>query len=349
MHFSPDDDTQAFLRGLRQMVDDLGGRALARRTMADRQTCGVSPELWTLLGEVGVFGLSVSEDDGGQGGGWYEACLALEVLSKSLVDGPVWAHLTAVDAVARVGSAAQRERWICGLLDGSTRAALWLPGTTATVPFGEGADVLVEVRGEDLRVVTKQPDGTFDGFQSTETMDPTWLSLCAGPSTLCAGQSGSEPSDATGAAESETHDRAVAALSCMQVGVARASVAEAVAYAGQRTQFGRAIGSFQAVQHHCADMFVAAESARSAAWYAAWCCDHRPDERLEAAAVAGSHCADSAFFAASTAVQVYGGIGFTWEHDAHLLFKRAEVTRRLFGGAQQHRGRLATTTGLRAE
>jgi alkylation response protein AidB-like acyl-CoA dehydrogenase len=120
----------------------------------------------------------------------------------------------------------------------------------------------------------------------------------------------------------------------------------AVDYAKIRVQFGRPIGSFQAIKHKCADMLVEVESAKSAAYYAAWAAAEDPAELPVAASMAKAYCSDAYFHVAAENIQVHGGIGFTWEHDAHLYFRRAKSDQLLFGDAQHHRNRLADLVGI---
>jgi len=141
-------------------------------------------------------------------------------------------------------------------------------------------------------------------------------------------------------------DLARVALAAEAVGVAEAVLELTTAYVKDRVQFGRPVGSFQAVKHRLADMMVALEAARSASWYAACVADELPDELAEAASIAKAACSDAAFECASGAIQLHGGIGFTWEHDAHLYFKRARASSTLLGSPSWHRERIARQIGL---
>jgi alkylation response protein AidB-like acyl-CoA dehydrogenase len=144
------------------------------------------------------------------------------------------------------------------------------------------------------------------------------------------------------------HVRSLAriALAAEQVGGAQRALDLSVEYAKVRQQFGKPIGSFQAVQHKCADMFVLVESARSAAYYAGWAADHAPDELVDVAPTTAAYCSDAFFRCAGDTIQVHGGIGFTWEHDAHLLFKRARASRSLLGAPDVRRDEIAHHLGL---
>ncbi|MDX1691906.1 MAG: acyl-CoA dehydrogenase, partial [Acidimicrobiia bacterium] len=144
----------------------------------------------------------------------------------------------------------------------------------------------------------------------------------------------------------ETLERAVVAVAFEQVGGAQACLDMSVAYAKVRVQFGRPIGSFQAIKHKCADMLVQVESAKSAAYYAGWAAAEDPDELHVVGPLAKSFCSEAYFFCAAENIQVHGGIGFTWEHDAHLFFKRAKTDELLFGTPAEHRAVLADRIGL---
>ena len=142
------------------------------------------------------------------------------------------------------------------------------------------------------------------------------------------------------------YDYAAVALAFEQVGGAQQCLDMSVEYAKVRIQFGRPIGSFQAIKHKCADMLVQVESAKSAAYYAGWAASEGNEELKIVAPLAKSYCSDAFFFCASESIQVHGGIGFTWEHDAHLYFKRAKTDQLLFGDSSYWRSILADRLDL---
>jgi alkylation response protein AidB-like acyl-CoA dehydrogenase len=156
----------------------------------------------------------------------------------------------------------------------------------------------------------------------------------------------SGPGDAT-ATLSRALDLALAALTAEQVGGAQRCLDMAVDYARIRMQFGRPIGSFQAVKHKCAEMLLAVESAKSAAYHAAGsAAEETSDELGVAAAIAKAYCSEAYFHVAAETIQVHGGIGFTWEHDAHLYFRRAKSSQLFLGDEHYHRERFAALTGI---
>jgi alkylation response protein AidB-like acyl-CoA dehydrogenase len=221
-----------------------------------------------------------------------------------------------------------------------------LSGTKMFVLDGHTADViLVAARSADdvsLFVV----DGDADGLTRTPlaTMDQTRkqarLEFDGTPARL-AGAEG----DGWRALE-RVLDLAAVALAAEQVGGAQRVLDMAVEYAKERVQFGRPIGSFQAIKHKCADMLLEVESAKSAAYYAAWCAAELNDELPAMASMAKAYCSEAYFHCAAENIQIHGGIGFTWEHPAHLYFKRAKSSELLFGDPTYHRELLAQRIGL---
>ncbi|HYD08494.1 MAG TPA: acyl-CoA dehydrogenase, partial [Acidimicrobiales bacterium] len=145
---------------------------------------------------------------------------------------------------------------------------------------------------------------------------------------------------------SQVLDVAAVGLANEQVGGAQFVLEMAVQYPKDRIQFGRPIGSFQAIKHKCADMLLEVESAKSAAYYAAWCAAEQNDELPSVASLAKAYCSEAYFHAAAENIQIHGGIGFTWEHPAHLYFKRAKSTELLFGDPTYHRELLAQRIGI---
>jgi len=220
-----------------------------------------------------------------------------------------------------------------------------LTGAKTLVPDGATADlVLVAARaGDELGLFAVE--GGAAGLTRTglATLDPTRrlarLELSATPARRLVCEHGA-------GALSEALDLAAVALAAEQLGGLQRCLDMSVEYAKTRYQFGRAIGSFQAIKHLCADMHVAMELARSAVRYAAWAADEAPDELPVAAVLARSACSDAFFRVAADTIQVHGGIGFTWEHDAHLYFRRAKTSELLLGGQRQQRAQLADRLGI---
>ena len=187
--------------------------------------------------------------------------------------------------------------------------------------------------------------GTAPGLARTvlPAFDPTRkharLQFSAVPATLIGRAGGAAPALARAA------DLGCLALACEQVGVAERALDMARGYALLRTQFGRPIGSFQAVKHKLANVLLEVEAARSAAWYGLWAADHRPGELPVVASIAQATCSAAAYLAAAENMQVHGGIGYTWEHPAHLYFRRATTSRMWLGDPAGHHERLLSRLG----
>jgi alkylation response protein AidB-like acyl-CoA dehydrogenase len=208
------------------------------------------------------------------------------------------------------------------------------------------ADLLVVAArtGAGVSLFTVAGDASGLSRQSLNTMDQTRkqakLTFDNTPATLVG-------TDGAGwGTMSTVLDLAAIALAAEQVGGAQFVLDMAVQYAKDRVQFGRPIGSFQAIKHKCADMLLEVESAKSAAYYGLWCASELNDELPSVASLAKAYCSEAYFHAAAENIQIHGGIGFTWEHPAHLYFKRAKSSELLFGDPAYHREQLAQRIGL---
>jgi alkylation response protein AidB-like acyl-CoA dehydrogenase len=341
---------------LRDAADDLlDGRSDPRRV---RQVVdaggGWDRGLWDDLCTQGWPGIAAPESAGGVGLGWVEAAVLLGSVGAHVAPVPILGQLVAVDAVV---SGDPGSAWSSPLIDGSAIAAAafrtvsaerrgdgWLlSGGTEPVPFAPSADVAV-VPGVD-------GDGTEHLFlvevgdrpPAQPAMDQTReVGRYAFQAT---------PAIELGGPDAVRHhvDRGAVAYSAELLGAADRCLDLAVAYARERVQFGRPIGSFQAVKHRCADMLVDVEGMRSTAWWAAWCLSVGDDETSVAASTAKAWCSDAADRVLRSALQVHGGIGFTWECDVHLYLKRVQLDRVAFGNAAFHRDRLAVLLRARVE
>jgi alkylation response protein AidB-like acyl-CoA dehydrogenase len=358
----------AELAALREAVHDLaegsGGVAAARRLL--ESDAGYDPQAWRLLGqEMGLAGLGIPEQAGGAGGGLAELAVVGEELGRSLLPVPFLSSTvlcgqilarTGAPAQAFIGELAAGSSVVAfvGLdSDGSWRpeqvtlsaeqvAGAWrLTGSNDVVIDGGSADrFLVAARtadGCDLFVAA----GDDSGVQRTrlETLDPSRgqasviLTDVAGTALTTGG---------TGAGHvAAALDVALVVLAAEQVGGAAACLDMAVDYAKIRHQFSRPLGSFQAIKHKLADLLLAVEMGRSAVDRALLVEDD-PQQLAEAAAVAKIWCSEAFLTAATENVHVHGGIGFTWEHDAHLYFRRSRADAVLFGEPALYRERLAT-------
>ena len=328
-------------------------------------------ELWeALCAELGLGGLRVPEDFGGAGFGPVETGIAMEELGRVNAAAPLLASsVLSAGALLHAGTAAAQAQWLPPLGTGSQIATLalaeadgrWEPcATTVTaqrqsggwrlsgakryVPEGAAADtVLVAARtpgsqgrqGLSLFAVRAGTPGL--SIRALESLDPTRPLAQIGFDNAAAELLSEEGAAAAGL--ERARDEALAALSCEMLGGAQALLDATVGYARTRVQFGRVIGGFQAVKHRLADWLLEVELARSAAYRASELAATDPAALPAAAAAAKALAADAFLLSAREAVQLHGGIGFTWEHDTHLYFRRARASAALLGGAALHRER----------
>jgi alkylation response protein AidB-like acyl-CoA dehydrogenase len=330
---------------------------------------GYDPDLWRRLGrDLGVLGLTVPESSGGAGAGHVERAVVAEELGRALVPSPfLGSAVLAVDLLSALGdtsvlpdlASGERVGAVAvaaapgpgGILDpgGAVKAdGDRLTGRAAPVLDGAVADVLLVLAetGDGPRFfrVDAGADGGTDGLHRTplRSLDPTRRLARVELDSVRA-----TPLDGDAvAALARVADLAAAAVAAEQVGVMAHAVEQTVAYATEREQFGRQIGSYQAVKHGLADMYVATELATPVARAVAWAADHDPDGLPLAAAVARVQVGPAAFAVADGMVRYHGGVGYTWEHDAHLHYKRAKSDELLFGSPSRHRARLADLIGL---
>lgn len=350
-----EDDLRASVRAL---VDKQApwDTVLARTDTED----AVDTDLWKrLTGEIGVAGLAVGEERGGAGASWREAAVVAEELGRAVAPVP---HLGTVVATALLLGTAEDEL-LAALAAGERTAVLvvgathgpgrpvpvtvqrqgagdLLHGTVTAVVDAVTADVLlvpVAERAGGLAVVEADGDGvtrtTSESLDMTRRL--TDIAFDGAPARIV---------------EGADVDRALqvgaAVLASEQLGLAERCLADTVEYLRTRHQFGRALASYQALKHRLADLWVAITQARATARYAARCAaDDSPDLPV-AAAVAQAHCSEVALLAAEEALQLHGGIGFTWEHPAHLFLKRARADALLLGSADHHRTVLIDLVGL---
>ncbi|HTR70178.1 MAG TPA: acyl-CoA dehydrogenase family protein [Mycobacteriales bacterium] len=369
--FAFTDDQLELRRTVRGFCERRSPEHEVRRLM--ETTAGYDPAVWTSLAtELGVVGLAVPEDLGGSGGGILEQLVVLEELGRRLVCAPYLASaVLATHTLVESADTAAQERWLPALAAGEMIATLavaeesgrWDPTGIATTAQLDGSGwrvsgvksyVLDGTIADLLLVAARTPDGVSlfaieanaDGVTRTalQTVDLTRklarIEFARTPATPVATIGGG----------TRTLERvlevAVTALAAEQVGGAQVALDMAVDYAKQRVQFGRPIGSFQAVKHRCADMLLEVESARTAAYYAGWCIADDTADRSEAVSVAKSSCSAAYVAVAAGNIQVHGGIGFTWEHPAQLYFKRAKSSEALFGQPSRWREQLAGLIGL---
>jgi len=329
--------------------------------------------LWEKMAELGWMGLGIDEAHGGHGLGLLDVAILSEEMGRALVPAP-WFSSVALfgEAVGTTGTRDQRAHWLPRIAGGELTGTLALlePGgilapeaiaATATASGDgyvlSGSKAFVpDLSAAGAVVVTARLEGEpalfvvdRDSLDATEepTLDPTRrLSTLRLEETRVAGDRllGGEPCG--WAAIERIADRASAVLCAEMCGGAQKALDMAVEYAKFRQQFGRPIGSFQGVSHRCADMLLSIEGARSLSYYAAWCCDEDLASAPVAVSSAKAWAGDTYRSVTSQSIQIHGGIGFTWEADIHLWYRRAFWSAAFLGDSVHHRERLAKLIGL---
>ncbi|MCU4184264.1 acyl-CoA/acyl-ACP dehydrogenase [Acidiferrimicrobium sp. IK] len=371
MNFAFSDEQEELRKAVRRFLEDKSPETEVRRLM--ETTEGYDPAVWKQMGEqLGLQGLAIPEEYGGSGYSYVELIVVLEEMGRALLCAPYFASVAlAANLLLASGDDAAKKDLLPGIAAGTTIATValaeasgrwdeegvtlqatgsgseWtLTGEKLYVLDGHTADVVLVAARTAAGVSVFAVDKGASGFTATplSTMDQTRkqakLTFDSTPGRLVG-------TDGAGwAAISKMLDLAAVALAAEQVGGAQKVLDMAVEYAKVRVQFGRPIGSFQAIKHKCADMLLEVESAKSAAYYAGWAAAEDNDELPVVASLAKSYCSEAYFHATAENIQIHGGIGFTWEHPAHLYFKRAKSSELLFGDPTYHRELLAQRIGI---
>jgi alkylation response protein AidB-like acyl-CoA dehydrogenase len=324
MDFGLTTDQQDIQRTARDL---LASRATPARVREHGDAMTVDVELWSELAGLGWPGIAVAEENGGQGLGAIELAILCEELGRVVAPVPFLPSVLAATLIEHAGSDAQKAKWLPGLASGELTGAA---GEAGVIPGALGADVVVVLDDGSAAIAG-------EAGEAVETIDPTRLAarVEAGGEEL--------PGDVPAAI-----DRAAVAVAAELVGVCDRALEMTLEYVKDRKQFGTPVGAFQAVSHKCAEMLLETEKARSAVAFASWAADADPSGLPEAAAMAKALASDSGRFVTATAIQLHGGVGFTWEADLHWLFKRAQVDAMLLGDAKHHRARLAKLVAARA-
>lgn len=350
-------EQQDLRAGVRKFLIDRSGSAQVRSAMAGE--AGFDRALWNrLTAELGLAGLVVPGRYGGAGAGHVERAVVLEELGRALTPSPYLASaVLAVDTLLALDDEEARVELLPGLTSGeligtvaiAERSGAWNASALVATRAGDGwvldghkSFVIAGAVADVLLVLAATPDGpgwfrldaTAAGVarRSLRTLDPTRrLARIDFTGAAARPLASRDP----GAARALVRDLFTVALAAEQLGVLQRACEMAVDYAKVRVQFGRTIGSYQAVKHACADMYAAAEQATSALRFAAWTADADQVQLPIAAALASAYLAPAAFDVAGKALQLHGGVGYTWEHDAHLYFKRAKSSELLLGTNEQ--------------
>ena len=368
MNFTFTDEQEELRRTMRRFLEDKSPSTEVRRLMETPD--GYDEAVWKqMAAELGLQGLHIPEEYGGQGFSFVELGIVLEEMGRSLLAAPFFASIClAANAILDHGSDAQKKELLPGIASGETIAALafaepngrWdgsgietsarkdgngyvLNGTKRFVIDGGIASVLIVAaqgpEGLGLFIVNADADGV--SREPLPTLDQTRKQSAITLKDVRATALGDLPMSLE-----KMLDHISVCIAAEIVGGAQRCLDMAVDYAKNRIQFGRPIGQFQAIKHKCADMLLQIESAKTAAYYAMWVAAKDDDELRIVAPLAKAVASEAYFFAASENIQVHGGIGFTWEHDAHLYFKRAKSSELLFGDPVYHRELLATRLGI---
>ena len=342
------------------------------------EPAGVTDEFWKKLAEQGWLGLVYPEEYGGTGLGFVDLTVLMEEMGRAVMPGPYFATLLGGLAMLEAGTAEQKKEWLGKISDGQAKATLawtepsarwdaagvstsaragaggaWtLTGTKLFVPDAHLADGLVVVartaeaaRAEDGVTLFLVERGAR-GLTTTllPTMDQTRklceVKLDGTPATLLGAKDGGW------APLERVVQRATVALCAEMCGGAQKVLDMTTEYAKIRIAFGKPIGSYQGVKHRAADMLVDVENAKSLTYYAAWAVDEGVPEAPLASSMAKAYTSDAYRKVAGAGIQLHGGIGFTWEHDLHLYFKRAKAAEFTFGDATYHREKVAQLINL---
>ncbi|MEZ5379911.1 MAG: acyl-CoA dehydrogenase family protein [Acidimicrobiales bacterium] len=367
MNFAFTEEQEQLRQFVRQFMEEKSSEAAVREMM--ETDSGYDPKVWSQMAEqMGLPSLIIPEEFGGQGYTFVELGVVLEEMGRALLCAPFFSGVLASLAILESGDDAAKAEYLPGIASGETIATLayteengkWddsavtatadasgkITGTKSFVIDGATASLLVVAAKSDAGISLYAVDSSDPGVTATalSTMDQTRkqakIELNGAQGKLIGTDGGGWDTLV------KTLDLAAIALAAEQVGGAQFVLEMAVQYAKDRVQFGRPIGSFQAIKHKCADMLLEVESAKSAAYYGLWCAAERNDELPSVASLAKAYCSEAYFHAAAENIQIHGGIGFTWEHPAHLYFKRAKSSELMFGDPAYHREQLAQRIGL---
>ncbi len=380
MEFAFNQEQKELRRSARAFLRDHSSGEQVRQAMDS--DLGYDTDVWErIANDLGWPALTIPEAYGGYGLGQVELAVLMEEMGAVLLCSPFFSSVClAANALIVGGSEEQKTQYLPTIASGATLATLalgeaggqaWTAGAVQATARPEGGDFILEgtktcvpdghtaslfliaarspgSRGEEgisLFVVPADSDGLK--VNALATMDQTRrqaevsLGAVRVPASSLLGQQGQG-----WGVIGPTLSLATVALSAEQVGGAQACLDMTVAYAKERRQFGRAIGSFQAIKHKLADMMVSVESARSASYYTAWAASQGSPELSQLASLAKAYCSDAYFNCAAESIQIHGGVGFTWEYDVHLYFKRAKSSESLLGDAPYHRELVARSMGL---
>ena len=378
MNFGFNDEQELLRSTARKFFENECPSETVRRLMDTPE--GMTPELWGKLAEQGWLGLIFPEAYDGMGLGFVDLTVLMEEMGRAVVPGPYFSTvLLGGLAILEAGSEAQKKEWLPKIASGQKRVTLaWMEpsamlgaagvtleakreggtytftGTKLFVPDAHTADAIVVVArtgtgkaedGVSLFLVPREARGvevkllpTMD--QTRKLCEVTLSGVSLGADALV-GEAGKG-----WAPLARVLDRACVALCAEMCGGAQKVLDMTVEYAKIRQAFGKPIGSYQGVKHKAADMLVEVENSKSITYYAAWAMDDGTSEGPLAVSMAKAYVSDAYRRVSAAGIQLHGGIGFTWEHDLHLYFKRAKGSEFTFGDATYHRERVAQLVNL---
>ena len=379
MNFGFSEEQEMLRDATRRFLDNECPTSFVRKMMEDDSAHAT--EMWKKVAEQGWPAILIDEAHGGVGGSFLDMVVILEEMGRSLLPGPFLATaLLGTPAIIAGGSDEQKRSILPGVAAGETTLTLALAEQSGRYDAG-GVSLAATAKGEDFSlsgekffvpdahvadqivVVARTGKGSTaeDGISvfvvdakapgvtitQLKTVDMTRRQCHVAFQDVAV--SGAQVLGGVGAGwpiVQRTLDQAMAGLCTEMVGTGQQALDMAVAYAKERVQFGKPIGSFQAVKHKCVDMMVQVENARSLTYYAAWTVDENVPEARQAVPMAKAYCSDMCKTVTSEAIQVHGGIGFTWEHDMHLFYRRGLASEAAFGSAPVHREVVAQELNL---
>jgi len=374
MNFGFTEEQELLRKTARDFLGEHAAMKRVRKVMQDPDIAW-DTALWERMAELGWMGLALPEPYGGAGLSLVELCLVLEELGRFLAPVPFLPTVIAATAINEVGDEVQRAEWLPGIARGEVRATLavteergsdepgdvelaaqrsddgWeITGRKLFVPDLEAADLVVVVArtgaaGLGLFVVPSNAPGlSVAPMHSMDLLRPlstlSFDGVVAGYGALLGAAEDAWPSI------ERVLDRARVMICAEMVGGADKCLEDSVAYAKERVQFGKPIGVNQAIKHKCADMLFEVESAKSITYYAAWSARENEADASLAASMAKSFVSDAYRHVAGENIQIHGGVGFTWEYDCHLYFKRAKSDESWLGDGADHRERVARLLDL---
>ena len=326
MFFALTEDQREFGAAVRGYLAERFDLAAVRGVVEDADGDGNPAALWKAAGEQGWLAVTVPEEFDGLGLGLVEAQVIARALGAGVAPGPWRGTVLAAEAIRLAGSDEQKAAWLPRLAAAEAVGALASSDALTAVEYGAIADVVVTPGGRLVTGASSTPRGSYDGTVRLADLTGGTVEELAGP------------------VEAEIRARAAVLAAADLVGVAREALTRTVAYDRERRQFGVPVGSFQAIKHALADLHCTVTMAEHAVLYAAHAVEVGVEDAELAVAVAKAKAGDAAVASTAAMIQYHGGIGYTWEHEAHLFYKRAKRLAGQWGDAGTHRARIAELT-----